>query len=147
MKIQKNSKKSEINDPKREFYATLNEIKDLYQNHGFLKARSLYEEMKKIHNWKMSYVSFTLYFNKEIKNKELSPAPQGKVLDTKKNKIIDNNYHDKSTLKEDIVEDDNKLTQAKNRLDEILGDDSYIKAMEAQKEYEAKNPQLYKKDK
>lgn len=55
--------------PMREFYSCLNEIRDLYQNQGFLIAKDLFEEMKNKHNWMMSYKTFTIHFNKEFKSK------------------------------------------------------------------------------
>lgn len=76
MKIKKNKEKSKSVDAIREFYANIDEIRDLYQNQGYLKAKSLYEEMANRHQWQMSYMSFTVYFNKEIKNKQTKPKEQ-----------------------------------------------------------------------
>ncbi|MDD5406942.1 MAG: hypothetical protein PHE73_08410 [Sulfurovaceae bacterium] len=91
----KNRKKSQETDPVREFYSVISEIIDLYQNQGYLKQKSLYEKMKKTHNWTMSYSTFNRYFVKEIKNKYLRPAPLGEDYNTKKNENIDNNYQKK----------------------------------------------------
>ncbi|MFA5502414.1 MAG: hypothetical protein WC253_07245 [Sulfurovaceae bacterium] len=55
--------------PRREFYSCLEEMKDLYQNQGFVIAKDLFEEMKNRYNWMMSYKTFTIYFNKEFKVK------------------------------------------------------------------------------
>lgn len=147
MKIQKNSKKSEINDPKREFYATLNEIKDLYQNHGFLKARSLYEEMKKIHNWQMSYVSFTLYFNKEIKNKNSHPTLQAENLDSKKNEIIENSSQNiDQSKKEQSNEKDNITAIETTKKYSSIDEEDYQRFYEGEKAFK-KSQEINKKDK
>jgi hypothetical protein len=57
--------------PRREFYSHIDEIRNLYENKGFLFATDLYEEMKRVHNLKMSYWTFNEYFKKEIKKKEI----------------------------------------------------------------------------
>ncbi|MDD3499079.1 MAG: hypothetical protein PHS85_01835 [Sulfurovum sp.] len=90
MKIEKNLKKSKPTDAKREFYSCLDEMKDLYRNQGYLKQKSLYEKMKEKYKWQMSYISFTLYFNKEIKNQNSHPTLQAENLNSKKNEIIEN---------------------------------------------------------
>ena len=78
--------------PIREFYSCLDEMKDLYQKQGFLIAKDLFEEMKKRHNWMMSYKTFTIYFNKEFKGKTISfiPTNDQHVVDAAiENKILD----------------------------------------------------------
>ncbi|MDD3592372.1 MAG: hypothetical protein PHO65_07005 [Sulfurovum sp.] len=67
--------------PRREFYSHIDEIRNLYENKGFLFATDLYEEMKKVHNLKMSYWTFNEYFKKEIKKKEIKDetGPQKKL--------------------------------------------------------------------
>jgi len=59
---------------KVEFYMALDETKELY-NKGYVVFTILYEEMKKRHNWSMSYWSFCKYAKKELleesKNKTL----------------------------------------------------------------------------
>jgi len=78
--------------PIREFYSCLDEMKDLYQNRGFLIAKDLFEEMKKRHNWMMSYKTFTIYFNKEFKSKTISFTPvndQHVTATATENKILD----------------------------------------------------------
>jgi len=93
--MSKNRKKSQETDPVREFYSVISEIRDMYENQGYLKQKSLYEKMKKTYDWTMSYSTFNRYFVKEIKNKYLRPAPPGEDISTKKNEIIDNNYQKK----------------------------------------------------
>jgi len=92
MEIQKNSKKFKPTDAKREFYSCLIEMRDLYKNQGYLKQKSLYEKMKEKHRWQMSYNTFTLYFNKEIKNKNFHPTSQGENSNSKENEIVDNDF-------------------------------------------------------
>lgn len=78
--------------PMREFYSCFEEMRDLYQNQGFLIAKDLFEEMKKRHDWMMSYKTFTVYFNKEFKGKTPSFAPinnQNIVESVIENKSID----------------------------------------------------------
>ena len=78
--------------PMREFYSCLNEMRGLYQNQGFLIAKDLFEEMKKRHDWMMSYKTFTVYFNKELIGKISNVAPinnQNIVAPVAENKSID----------------------------------------------------------
>jgi hypothetical protein len=50
---------------KVEFYSSLNEIKELYDQ-GYVVLKILYEEMKKRKNWEMSYWSFVKYAKREL---------------------------------------------------------------------------------
>jgi len=50
---------------KVEFYSSLNEIKELYDQ-GYVVLKILYEEMKKRKNWEMSYWSFLKYAKLEL---------------------------------------------------------------------------------
>ena len=50
---------------KVEFYSSLGEIKDLYDQ-GYVVLKILYEEMKKRKNWEMSYWSFLKYAKREL---------------------------------------------------------------------------------
>ena len=50
---------------KVEFYSSLNEIKELYDQ-GYVVLKILYEEMKKRKDWEMSYWSFLKYAKLEL---------------------------------------------------------------------------------
>jgi hypothetical protein len=50
---------------KVEFYSSLNEIKELYDQ-GYVVLKILYEEMKKRKEWEMSYWSFLKYAKREL---------------------------------------------------------------------------------
>jgi hypothetical protein len=50
---------------KVEFYSSLNEIKELYDQ-GYVVLKILYEEMKKRKEWEMSYWSFVKYAKLEL---------------------------------------------------------------------------------
>lgn len=50
---------------KIEFYSSLNEIKELYDQ-GYVVLKILYEEMQKRKNWDMSYWSFLKYAKEEL---------------------------------------------------------------------------------
>jgi hypothetical protein len=67
-----------MKDVTREFYSVINEIRDLYENKGYRKQKSLYLKMKDKHNWLMCYQSFSNYFNKEIKKN----SPQNSMSST-----------------------------------------------------------------
>ena len=51
---------------KLEFYAALEEIKDLYHNKGYVVYTLLYEHLKEKYNWEMSYITFNKYANREL---------------------------------------------------------------------------------
>lgn len=55
--------------PKNQFYTMLNEIKKLHDS-GLVVARTIYDELSSTGKISMSYMQFTVYFNREIKNKE-----------------------------------------------------------------------------
>lgn len=55
--------------PKNQFYTMLNEIKKLHDS-GLVVARTIYDELFSTGKISMSYMQFTVYFNREIKNKE-----------------------------------------------------------------------------
>lgn len=57
--------------PKNQFYTMLNEIKKLHDS-GLVVARTIYDELFSTGKITMSYMQFTVYFNREIKikNKE-----------------------------------------------------------------------------
>jgi len=120
MKIKNNQEKSKYPDAKREFYSVIEEIKDLYKNQGYLKQKSLYEKMKEKYKWKMTYQSFSNYFNKEIKNQNFHPTPQIENLNSKKNEIIENSSQNiNQAKKEQCNEKDNISTVDK------MSDDTY----------------------
>lgn len=79
---------------KVEFYMALDETKELYGK-GYVVFTILYEEMKKRHNWSMSYWSFCKYAKKEL-------------LGDSRNKTLLNDWNiiqksDDSTQKKDAI--------------------------------------------
>ena len=62
---------------KVEFYSSLNEIKELYDQ-GYVVLKILYEEMKKRKEWEMSYWSFLKYAKREL------PLKKSTKIETKK---------------------------------------------------------------
>ena len=62
---------------KVEFYSSLNEIKELYDQ-GYVVLKILYEEMKKRKEWEMSYWSFLKYAKREL------PLKKSTKTETKK---------------------------------------------------------------
>jgi len=62
---------------KVEFYSSLNEIKELY-NQGYVVLKILYEEMKKRKDWEMSYWSFLKYAKLELPLKKSSKTEKEK---------------------------------------------------------------------
>lgn len=109
MKIKKNKEKSRAVDVVREFYANIEEIRNLYEKQGYLKAKSLYEEMVSRHKWQMSYVSFTVYFNKEIKHKT-----------TKEKSLIDNNSQINQNQQKEIKDEKQPSPTINSNTDEIV---------------------------
>jgi len=69
-------------DPMREFYRDLVEIKDLYENQGYRKMKTLYNYLSFKNKWSMEYSTFTRHFNKEIKNKITAKINPSKNTDT-----------------------------------------------------------------
>lgn len=51
---------------KLEFYAALEEIKDLYFDKGYVVYTLLYEHLKEKYNWEMSYITFNKYAKREL---------------------------------------------------------------------------------
>jgi hypothetical protein len=62
---------------KVEFYSSLNEIKELYDQ-GYVVLKILYEEMKKRKNWEMSYWSFLKYAKLELPLKKSTKTQKEK---------------------------------------------------------------------
>jgi hypothetical protein len=58
--------KTQKGDHKMEFYAALDDIKNLYTNKGFVIYKRLYEHLKLQKKWKMSYVTFCIYASREL---------------------------------------------------------------------------------
>lgn len=75
---------------KIEFYTSLNEIRELY-NQGYVVLKILYEEMKKRRNWEMSYWSFCKYAKKELAIGEEKHKPV-------KSQTVENDPLDTDTL-------------------------------------------------
>jgi len=71
---------------KIEFYSSLDEIKELYDQ-GYVVLKILYEEMQKRKNWDMSYWSFLKYAKEELplkksvksETKNETPTPQKEI--------------------------------------------------------------------
>jgi len=119
-------------DAMREFYSVIKEIRDLYENHGFLKQKSLYNEMTNKYNWKMTYKSFTIYFNKEIKqnsknNTNTHKKNKEEIGDV--NKIQNNNTiktekteieSEDARLKAEIIADMNAYGEKQKRIKEKI---------------------------
>ncbi len=103
----KQTEKNRKISARREFYANLEKIRDLYNNKGFKFAKELYEHL----NFNMSLWSFNHYFNKEIKNQNFHPTPQIENLNSKKNEIIENSSQNiNQKEKEQCNEKDNIST-------------------------------------
>ena len=62
---------------KVEFYSSLNEIKELYDQ-GYVVLKILYEEMKKHKDWEMSYWSFLKYAKRELPLKKSTKTQKEK---------------------------------------------------------------------
>ena len=101
---------------KVEFYMALDEIKELYSK-GYVVFKILYEEMKKRHNWSMSYWSFCKYAKKELaedskkktllNDENILQESNNSTPKKKKGPIITRteNKHFYKTAKDDIPED------------------------------------------
>jgi hypothetical protein len=63
---------------KVEFYSSLNEIKELYDQ-GYVVLKILYEEMKKRKNWEISYWSFVKYAKEELPLKKSTKNKTPKI--------------------------------------------------------------------
>jgi hypothetical protein len=66
---------------KVEFYSSLNEIKELYDQ-GYVVLKILYEEMKKRKDWEMSYWSFLKYAKLELPLKKSTKTKTKKEEDS-----------------------------------------------------------------
>lgn len=147
MKIKNNQEKSKYPDAKREFYSVIEEIKDLYKNQGYLKQKSLYEKMKEKYKWKMTYQSFSNYFNKEIKNKNSHPTLQAENLDSKKNEIIENSSQNiDQSKKEQSNEKDNITAIETTKKYSSIDEEDYQRFYEGEKAFK-KSQEINKKDK
>ena len=63
---------------KVEFFTHIDEIKSMYEN-GYVVLKILYEELKKRHNWSMSYWSFCKYMKDEVLAQDLDVTPKSRV--------------------------------------------------------------------
>ncbi len=59
-----------------EFYASLDTIKDYYENRGYRKISLLHKALKEKLGWKMGYDTFRYHFNKEFKKSKNSSKEQ-----------------------------------------------------------------------
>ena len=63
---------------KVEFFTHIDEIKSMYEN-GYVVLKILYEELKKRHNWSMSYWSFCKYMKEEVLTEDSDITPKSRV--------------------------------------------------------------------
>jgi len=63
---------------KVEFFTHIDEIKSMYEN-GYVVLKILYEELKKRHNWSMSYWSFCKYMKEEVLAQDSDITPKSRV--------------------------------------------------------------------
>ena len=65
---------------KVEFFTHIDEIKSMYES-GYVVLKILYEELKKRHNWSMSYWSFCKYMKEEVltQNSDITPKSKAEI--------------------------------------------------------------------
>ena len=61
-------KKMRVGEAVIEFYASLDLIKEYYEQKGYRKITLLHRALKDKLNWKMEYDTFRYHFNKEFKD-------------------------------------------------------------------------------
>lgn len=76
---------------KVEFYSSLNEIKELYDQ-GYVVLKILYEEMKKRKEWEMSYWSFLKYAKRELPLKKSTKSETKKEVPNDEPSIAKANF-------------------------------------------------------
>jgi len=100
---------------KIEFYAALEELKDLYFNKGFVVYKILYEKLKKKYNWDMTYNTFIVYAKREnliLQNQKKSLEelpPEIECTPKKKRPIITRTDEKDSFNTSNDIPDDRKL--------------------------------------
>ncbi len=104
-KIEKDCKQTRRGDPTREFHSVLDEIRDLYENKGYLKQKSLFEFMKEKYGWTMDYSTFTRHFNKEIKKKEIKKESDEAGSQKKSDSEPILNKEDNTTIQKETNDD------------------------------------------
>jgi len=106
--VEKTEKNRKIS-ARREFYANLEKIRDLYNNKGFKFAKELYEHL----NFNMSLWSFNHYFNKEIKTETPKEKP-----------LIDNNYQINQTKEKDIKDEKQQISTVNDTNERVISDEA-----------------------
>ena len=105
----------------REFYASLETIKDYYWNKGYRKKAYLYRTLKEKLGWRMSLESFKYHFKRAIEsNTPLQPqAPVSKNSPVQKpettpaeTKVEEESTSDKQQLKPEVEEEFDEETLA-----------------------------------
>ena len=95
----------------REFYSSIETIKDYYWNKGYRKKAYLYRTLKEMFGWKMSLESFKYHFKKavelEAQTKTQNPKPKNS-----------NNEQSEDRQSKKNIETKTPLSQDKEKLDE-----------------------------
>ena len=95
----------------REFYSSIETIKDYYWNKGYRKKAYLYRTLKEMLGWKMSLESFKYHFKKavelETQTKTQNPKPKNS-----------NNEKSEDRQSKKNIETKTPLSQDKEKLDE-----------------------------
>ena len=66
------NRKMAVGEAVIEFYASLDTIKDYYENRGYRKISLLHKLLKEKLGWRMGYDTFRYHFNKEFKRSKNS---------------------------------------------------------------------------
>jgi len=109
----KNRKDYQTKDAVREFYSVIEEIRDLYEKQGYLKAKSLFLFMQDKQKWQMTYSTFCRYFNKEIKSKTPKEKP-----------LIDNNYQFNQKQEKEIKDEKQQISTINEKEEMIISDET-----------------------
>ena len=74
------NRKMAVGEAVIEFYASLDTIKDYYENRGYRKISLLHKLLKEKLGWRMGYDTFRYHFNKEFKRSSISSKEQSKII-------------------------------------------------------------------
>ena len=80
----------------REFYSSIDTIKDYYWNKGYRKKAYLYRTLKEMLGWKMSLESFKYHFKKAIES-ETKNEPQNSTPRNSNNDKLEDRHSEKDT--------------------------------------------------
>ena len=88
-----------------EFYASLDTIKDYYENRGYRKISLLHKLLKEKLGWRMGYDTFRYHFNKEFKKSSHSSSKEqsGKNSEGSKGDVNSNSSSSKKKPHEPII--------------------------------------------